>query len=90
MESKDESIDFANGDRSQSKDGKLQKEEPKKPCLLCRSTDHVLKDCPKNKDKQNKKFKRFCYNCGDTSHRAAKCRKAKIGNGFYVCYLLYM
>ena len=79
---KDESMDSADGDRSQSNDGKLQKEERKKPCLLCRSTDHVLKDCPKNKDKQNKRFKRFCYNCGDTSHRAAKCRKAKIGNGF--------
>ena len=36
---------------SQPKDEKAQKEERKKPCLLCRSTDHVLKDCPKNKQK---------------------------------------
>jgi hypothetical protein len=66
------------GDASANK----KKEEPVKPCLNCRSTEHVLKDCPKNKDKNNKKIKRFCYNCGDNSHRAAKCRKAKIGHGF--------
>ena len=63
-------------------EGIKKKEEPAKPCLKCRSTDHVLKDCPHNKDKNNKRFKRFCYNCGDNSHRAAKCRKPKIGNGF--------
>lgn len=66
-------------DREAAKKQREEEKEKSKCCLNCRSNDHVLKDCPLIARKSNK---RICYNCGDTSHRAAKCRKATIGNGF--------
>ena len=73
-------------DRKAAKKEREEEKEKAKCCLNCRASDHVLKDCPLIARKSNK---RICYNCGDTSHRAAKCRKDKIGNGFTfaTCFL---
>lgn len=54
-------------------------------CLRCRQPGHRMANCPKvggSGVEGVRKAMVMCYNCGGNSHRASRCRKPKLGNGF--------
>ena len=54
-------------------------------CLRCRQPGHRMANCPKvggSGVEGGRKATVMCYNCGGNSHRASRCRKPKLGNGF--------
>ena len=54
-------------------------------CLRCRQPGHRMANCPKvggSGTEGGRKPTVMCYNCGGNSHRASRCRKPKLGNGF--------
>ncbi|PWN32590.1 uncharacterized protein FA14DRAFT_107675, partial [Meira miltonrushii] len=49
-------------------------------CFACREFGHAAKDCPKEKEQQQRSNELnggvvCCYRCGSTEHSLAKCRK---------------
>jgi cellular nucleic acid-binding protein len=52
-----------------------------KTCFICKSTDHLRRDCPQKDSQEAQADSRQCYNCGQSGHISAKCPNATVNTG---------